>query len=561
MIAHLHLKGFRLLDDADLPLDGGLVVLTGETGAGKSLLIGAVSLALGAPATETVQELSGEKALVQLVMDVPPALLEGQDLPGADQPGEVILTRELRKGGRSSCRLNGEITPQKKVAQLGEQLVDIHSQDARRLLRDETRQLLLFDAWAGGDVAKAKGLLAQTLPAWRKARETLEAFESNQAALVKELEEGRVALSDMDAAALPVDEEADLRRREQMLKSHQRLVDSLGAALTALEGDDDGAVDLLGRAARAVEDLSETVEAFSETAGRLRHLEEASSVLSGELRDRLEEATEGELDLDGIQEKLYGHERLLRRFRVDTEGLWALHAELSERVEELEGLLGDPEALKAAEKKARKDLDDTLKQLAAARQKKKAAFEKEMTTALRDLAFNQVRFTVAFDVLPGGQVKTGVGNQRVVFQVSFNPGEPPRALSAVASGGEVNRVCLGLKSVFAGKFDIPCLIFDEIDAGVGGDVARTLADKLVSMARNHQVIAITHNHWVAAKADLHLKVDKQVRGNQTVISLHPLTGKDRKDELVRMLGTGGGTGKGAEAYVKEVLAASEKRGR
>ncbi len=559
MIRHLIIRGFRLLDETDLELEPGLVAITGETGAGKSLLLKAIGLALGKEAdAEMLDQVQGQ-ALAQVLMEVAPEWVEEKELTPGDAPGEVLFSRDVRNPGRSQCKVNGEMLPQRKVAELGALVLDVHSQDARLLLKDETRQLMLFDHWAGPEVRKQKEKLKEVLPRWKAAQAALKAFEENQAALEEELDSSRLSLKDIENGALGEEQENDLRRQEQALKSHARLVELLGAGLDALEGVVGGALRRLGEAAKRLGELSQLLNEFEGAARRLDHLCSAATELAHELHTRLEEATEGGGNLDDIQEKLFAHEKLLKRFRLDTPGLAAHRERLAARVAELENTFDDPEVLKREEVAARKELDKVLAALAAAREKRRPAFEKAMAAALKELAFAQVRFQVGFHPLPGGQIKKDTGDQRVMFEVSFTPGEPPRAVGTVASGGEVNRLGLALKAVLAEHFDTPCLIFDEVDAGVGGDVAMAMGRQLVALSQDRQVLAITHNHWVAAQAHQHLAVNKRVEKGKTFISLRRLSAQEREDELVRMLGEGGGSATSARQFAKELLKTQSKK--
>jgi DNA repair protein RecN (Recombination protein N) len=561
MLAELRIVNFALIEQLNLQFQPGFTVLTGETGAGKSLLIDAIALLVGGRAS-TDQIRSGEdEAQLEAAFQLPdthPLLqrLRLQDIIGQNE-SELILRRVLSRSGRHRVYVNGSLRPLRVLEDLGGTLVDIHGQHEQQSLLATSKQLDALDAF--GRLHGLRGKYEQAHQNWRALCTELDVLQSEVDDRAKREDMLRFQAKEIEQAGLLPDEEAGLRSERQRLVHAHRLRELAHEAHIELQEDEQAVLSKLGRIGRILAELAQTdpmmrdcEQTATESAIQLKDL-------AGQLRDyalQLEAdpdrqaVVENRLDLiQGLKKKYGGSvEAVLVTGRRVQEELELLDSH-EERTVELAGRL-DEEARR-------------LRALAQQLSKKRIDAAKRMTTLvqaeLMALKMEQAIFQVTVSSDESAEGLGSAGCDRVEFLLSSNPGEPPRPLNRVASGGELSRIMLALKTVLADMDEVPVLVFDEIDTGVGGAVAAAMGTRLQKLGAFHQVFCITHLPQVASQAEHHLLVEKGLDGQRTFTSVRALKGMGREEEIARMLGGLTITKKVRETAAELIAGAKGKR--
>jgi len=536
MLTYLQIRDFVLIDNVELELGPGLTVLTGETGAGKSMLVDALGLVLGDRAEPRQIRAGCDRAEVTAEFDLdglapPRAWLEKQDL--ADD-GQCLVRRVVARTGRSRAFINGTPVTLQDLKGLGEQLADIHGQhDHQSLLRAESQRRML-DAW--GRNGPYADRVAAAYRAWSEAESARAALATDQARHSERRALLRFQLDELNTLAPQPGEFAALEVDHRRLAHADELVATLGTLCDTLYEADEGSVhDRLGRATRElaelqsldptlaahVETLEEALIRVSESASGLRHC-----------ADRIDLDPER---LAQVERRLEVLHETARKYRVPPDELPQLHASLVQELGDDE----DPDAhlarLTEAAAAAAQEYHRAAAELSQHRATASAALAEVVTASMQQLAMPGGRFTVELQPLDEGHGSTG-GNERVLFLVTANPDQPPQPLAQVASGGELSRVSLAIQAATATSVDVPTLVYDEVDVGIGGRVAEIVGRLLRDLAEARQVFCITHLPQVAAQAHGHLQVLKQAGAMGTTTAVSPLDRKARIEELARMLG-------------------------
>lgn len=534
MLKELHVHNYAVIDDLRIELQPGLNVLTGETGAGKSLIVGALSLLLGERATSDVVRTGEDRALVEGVFDcsnAPDLVLLCEEQGIEVDEGWLILRREVLREGRNRAWVNGSAATAGLVRQLGQRLVDLHGQhEHQALLRSEAQRQIL-DAFAEAtDVAQRTALAHARLVGLRRqiadTREEAAATRERADFLdfrAREIEAAGLTPNEDEAAAVEV----------RRLEHSEELIELSDALHSAVYGDDGALVEVVGELSRKVDDLVR----IDPTAVEVEELYDATRTNLQELGRRLADYRDSvEHDpgrLEALRERLDLIHRLKRKYGSTIEEVVSAGREARFELEKADRSVLDLDALAAEEEEARQSLVGEAGNLSDLRVAAAKRLESEVTSLLDELGMEGGRFRVRLDTLPevGGN-----GAERVEFQVTLNPGFDPGPLARVASGGELSRVMLALKAVLAEVDGVPSLVFDEIDSGVGGRVAHRVAERLAMVARNHQVFAITHLPQIASQATVHLRVEKIQVDGMAAARVRTLEGDARVEELARMLG-------------------------
>ncbi|HVP38966.1 MAG TPA: DNA repair protein RecN [Candidatus Saccharimonadales bacterium] len=534
MLLELQLEGLATVERLSWAPGPGLNVVTGESGAGKSVLVGAVALLFAGRVGPEALRTGAAAARVAGRFDGSglPALAGRAEELGVGDLADFVLQREISSDGRSRFRLDGRPLPQAQARELGALLLDMHGQhEHQSLLRPECHLELLDRCAARADLGPAERAAAERLEAARAAQRRF-AEESRERGARRELWEFQ--LQELDAARLRAGEDAELERERQLLAHAEQLAEALQEAAAALEDDPHGALSRVGAARRALGRVQEWDERLG---GPLGELAEAAERLAEAARDLAHRAASLETDparLRAVEERLEVLYRIRKRFGGNLESALRQRAELAARLAESE---------RPAEAAARleRELESARTAWLAARRTLHAAREAaaaELTTRLgrewREVGLPGARFQVRMGGEPPDAGEAGWPHQ-AEFLVSTNPGEELKPLARVASGGEVSRIMLGIKSALAGADPVGTLLFDEIDAGIGGRTAEAVGAKLRRLARRHQVLCITHLPVLAACADRHFQVDKAVRGGRTYTRVVELGSRERVEELCRML--------------------------
>jgi DNA repair protein RecN (Recombination protein N) len=534
----LRIENFGLIRDAHVTFSSGLCVFSGETGSGKTMLLGALAFVLGARASADVVRGGAAKALVTLELDLDEqsrALLAEAGYP-LDDDEPAIVMREMSAQGKSAGRINGRPAAAAVLRELAERVADFVGQhEAQRLLLPG-RHLDVLDRFAGDRALALRAQVAAAFARSEKLAAELAVFEAGERALLAELAEAQEAVAAIDAVAPEPGEDEQLRTRRTFLSEAERIAQALAAARARLSESDEGALDRIGGAVAElarVARFSPALEALhDQLAGIESQLNEAITALAREI-----DATEFDPgELEAIAERLDDIERLKRRSDGSIAGVLAWRERAAETIESFEGRDERLAHLRAGLSAARNELRALAGELSAQRKAAAGELESRVADELRALAMPAARFAVAFERFeqPGAR-----GAESAEFLLAPNAGEPPRALGRAASGGELSRVLLALVVVSADPAEASTLIFDEIDAGVGGATALAVGERLAALARTHQVICVTHLAQIASFADAHFSLRK-LEGPPTIIEVVPLgAAREVEGEIARMLSGSG----------------------
>jgi DNA repair protein RecN (Recombination protein N) len=561
MLAELRIVNFALIEQLSLQFQSGFIVLTGETGAGKSLLIDAITLLVGGRAS-TDQIRSGEaEAQLEAAFHLPdthPLLhrLRLHEIIGQNE-SELILRRVLSRSGRHRVYVNGNLCPQRVLEELGGTLVDIHGQHEQQSLLAAARQLDALDAF--GHLLELRGRYEQAYQRWKEFRTQWDALQSDLVDRTRREDLLRFQAREIEQAGLLPDEEEQLHNEQRRLVHAHRLKELAHEAHVELQADEQAVLTRLGRIGRTLAELGQT----DPEMGDCEQVATESAIQLKELAGRLRDyAQQLEADPDRqvvVEDRLDLIQRLKKKYGGTIEAILAMGKGMQEELQ----LLDNHEA-RTAELTARLDEESRrLRTLAQQLSKKRIDAARRMTTLVEAeliaLKMEQAIFqvTVASDESADGLGP--IGRDRVEFLLSSNPGEPPRPLGRVASGGELSRIMLALKTVLAEMDQVPVLVFDEIDTGVGGAVAAAMGTRLRKLGAFHQVFCITHLPQVASQAEHHLLVEKGLEGQRTSTSVKTLKGIGREEEIARMLGGLTITKKVRETAAELIAGAQGKR--
>jgi len=536
MLTHIHIRNFAIIDELDLDLSGGMTALTGETGAGKSIVVDALGLVLGDRADSAVVRHGAAKADISVSVDLAelPAArewLEAHDLEAED---ECLLRRVVSHDGRSKIYINGAPSTLQLVRELGNLLVDIHGQHEHQSLLRRDMQRELLDDFAGNQ--KPRAAVAEAFRHWKGLRERLDSL-----ALAGDERQARVELlrfqvGELEALDLKPGEHEELNEEHQRLAHAGRLLEITEGAYTALyDADEQSVHSLLGHELHALEEAAELDGALKEPA----ELVTSAQIQLREAADALRHYADA-MDLDPerlsfLDERLGLLHDLARKHRVKPEELPDHHQRLASELTELEGDTYDVEALEAELGKAEAAYRGAANALRASRIKAARELNKGVTEAMQGLGMEGGHFEIA--VSPDEDERFAAhGLDDIEFQVSANPGQPIQPLAKVASGGELSRISLAIQMIAARSVTVPTLVYDEVDTGIGGAVAEMVGRQLRRLGETRQVLCVTHLPQVAAQAHHHLQVAKRKGRDTTQTRIETLEAGQRVEEIARMLG-------------------------
>jgi DNA repair protein RecN (Recombination protein N) len=549
MLRYLSIRDFVIVDRLELEFESGFTVLTGETGAGKSILIDALALALGEKGEAGMIRQGQKQAEISAEFDCPKPLatwLEEHEL--ASEEGGCILRRVIDASGRSRAFINGRAATQAQLREAGEFLIDIHGQHAHQSLTRPEAQRALLDEHAGltGEV-KEVGSLYRRL---RQLREALMEAQTNAKRLQDERDQVNWQVEELIKVSPQEGEWEEVQREHTRLSHAASLIEGAQGAVGALAEDDGAILGQLAAIIAKLEDLVEYDEALKNVVDALTpariQVQEAAHELSQYLR-RADIDPQRLAQVSGRLESLHGAGR---KFRVPPEELHLELARLRARLEELK-LSADLDALKREADAAEKTYLTAAKALSEKRAKAAKALGKQVASSMQTLAMSGGKFEIALQPLEEGNA---TGLERIEFLVAGHAGVEPRPLAKVASGGELSRISLSIQVITSRAAKVPTLIFDEVDAGIGGAVAEVVGKMLRQLGEERQVFCVTHLPQVASQGEGHWRVAKQQAGGGTVSSVTPLSKTDRVDEIARMLGGSEITATTRKA-AKEMLAA------
>ena len=531
MLSLLHIENIAVIERADISFDEGFNVLTGETGAGKSIVIDAISAILGERAYRDMIRTGESKASVRAVFTgVPPYPWFADN--GVDYDQETVIQREIFLDGKNVCRVNGCLVSVSILRKLGIQLINIHGQHDSASLFDEENHLAFLDAFADDQVLLEK--YAQTYAAVAELRRQIDRLTMDEGEKLRRMETLKYQIAEIGKADLEPGEDERLEERRKLLQNAEKLSDGMEEAAQCLYGgeDSDGAAGLLAQAEYALARLQRFSDSFSELHERVADLKYQVQDAAEAVRDAWDGLNYSAEELDKIEERLDVIHKLRRKYGATCEDILAYLERAKKELDDMEFADDHLERLKGKLKKAEKEAWAAALDLREHRKLGANAMSERILTELAQLDMPRVRFQCQFRELE----LTPTGADAAAFYMSANAGEALKPLSKVASGGELARIMLALKNVLAEKDDIGTLIFDEVDTGVSGRAAQKVAEKLRSVAAHKQVLCVTHLPQLAALADTHLLIAKSERGGRTYTQVTPLDREGRKKELARIIG-------------------------
>ena len=531
MLSLLHIENIAVIECADISFDKGFNVLTGETGAGKSIVIDAISAILGERAYRDMIRTGTDKASVRAVFTNVPQL-EWFAENGVDYDPETIIQREVYLDGKNVCRVNGCLVTVSILRKLGMLLIDIHGQHDSASLFDEVNHLKFLDAFA--DNGNLLEDYAQKYDALRKIQDEIERMTMDEGEKLRRMETLRYQIDEISKAELEPGEDDVLQERRKLLQNAEKLSDGIHAAVECLYGgeDTDGAAALLMQAEREISRLSRFSESFDNLHQRIADLMYQVQDVAEEVRDARDSLSYSADELDKIESRLDVIHRLRRKYGATCQDILDYLERAKVELDEIEFADDHLEKLKAKFKKAETSAWEAANALRWSRQEASHKLSARILEELAQLDMPKVQFSCEFV-----QQELGInGADCVAFYMSANPGEALKPMSKVASGGELARIMLAMKNVLAEKDHVETLIFDEVDTGVSGRAAQKVAQKLLNVSANKQVLCVTHLPQLAALASTHLLISKEERGGRTYTTVTPLDLEGRKQELARIIG-------------------------
>lgn len=533
MLQSIHVKNIALIDDVEIDLTEGLNILTGETGAGKSIIIDSVNFALGSRMPMDIVRDDSDYALCELVFAVSDPEtkreLESQDVMLTDD--QVILTRKI-VNGKSSCKVNGETVPAAKIREIAEYLIDIHGQHEHQSLLYRKNHKLLLDSFCR-DLPDELCKLQKAYDDYKKTEAEYEKAVASKDSVAADLDYAKFVVNEISSAALKEGEDTALEDDFTRMNNAQRIAEMLSGVMNALSGDGQCASGMLGYALsnlRQIADIDESARPlYEQLIGAEDVLADCVRALSS-YEDSLEFSQE---EYENARTRLDTINSLKMKYGNTIEAINNKLSEESEKIEKLSDIGAYIEKLEFEKQRLYDILSKSCETVSDIRHREAAVLEKEIVSALTGLNFLDARFEIA---ITSDRAKiTRDGFDEVEFLVSTNPGEDLKPLTDVASGGELSRIMLALKSVLAKRDNIGTLIFDEIDSGISGKTAQLVADRMSDISADHQVIAITHLPQIASHAGTHFLIEKTAKGDHTSTSVRTLSYDESVEEIARML--------------------------
>ncbi len=535
MLQLLHIENIAVIERADIELENGLTVLSGETGAGKSIVIDSIGAILGKRVSRDLVRAGAQKGFVSAVFTDLSAglvsLLDELALTG-DEPDTLHLQRQITADGKSTCRVNMKPVSAAVLRQLAPYLIDIHGQNDGQKLLDEQHHIDYLDGYAGLDA-----LLAQYRPKYQALlalRREITALETGEQERLQRIDMLSFHKEEIEQAALQPDEDETLAQRKAYFDHAGKIAGALEQVRLVLNGDDEvgGACALLDQAAAALAGLHEVSEAFDAMAEQAEELRLLAADLRDSVTSRSDNLDFSSAEREWVEQRLDLIYRLKQKYGGTLEEIAAYYERITS---ELETLADSDNRREELREQYRAELTEAKRLAGQISEKRRAAatrLEKEIVRELSELDMDKVKMRVA--------VHTGVklaahGFDTVTFEISVNPGEPEKPLSKVASGGELSRIMLALKNVLTAGEDVGMLIFDEIDTGVSGHAAQQIARKLSAIAKKKQTLCVTHLPQIAAMGDHHLRISKSVRDGRSYTDVRPMDRAQRVDEIARLL--------------------------
>lgn len=534
MLVNIHAKNMALIQEMDVDLNPGLNILTGETGAGKSIIIGAVNVALGAKSFKGFARDEQGNGLVELVFSVEKEeqirKIQDMDIPVED--GLVILSRRL-VNGRSVSKVNGVTVTVALIREIADLLINIHGQHEHQLLLNQKKHLEILDNYAGHSLEPCLREYKAVYDEYQELMKKSKAFSIDGAQRAKEMDFLTFEINEIEEAHLTPREDVELEEQYQKMSNAQKIMGGIAQAYEYTGSDSQGASNFVGRAIQSLSGLDQWDKETCVFQEQLLDIESLLGDLNRELSDYMTGLSFDQEEFYQTEERLNLINHLKTKYGSSISHILAYQKEKQDRLSELEDFENRKDEMTRELSKKKEILWHQADKLTTLRKEQAKALQREIQENLEDLNFPQVVFEAEFreKEVPGPD-----GRDEICFMISTNPGEEVKPLQEVASGGELSRIMLGVKSVMADREDTQTLIFDEIDVGISGRTAQKVSEKMAALARNHQIICITHLAQIAAMADHHYLIEKEVVNGGTVTAIRGLSQEESVDELARILG-------------------------
>ena len=533
MLVHLHVRNLALIEDIEVDFGPGLNILTGETGAGKSILLGSMQLILGSKPSRNLIRENASYALVELLFQVDEQktldALSSLDIEAEE--GQILLSRRIMDG-RSICKINGETCTVGQMKAAAGLLLDIHGQHEHQTLLQRDRQLAILDEFGGQDLKACRGTVTEAYHKYQKAVKARRELDIGEEERAREIAFLEFEIGEIENADLKPGEDEELEKRYRRLNNSRRITGTM-EEVHGLSGTDGGAADLIGKAVHEIQRVTEYDDALLPLYSSLGDIDALLQDLNREISAYLDDLVFDEEEFYRTEQRLDLLNSMKARYGSGIEEILAYQQKQQEKLEKLErhgellaGAVRDEEEAAAKLTKACDALTGLRKEYAD-------KFAAEIRKGLSELNFLEVQFEIRFDRRSSFTEK---GLDEVTYEISTNPGESIRPLSEIVSGGELSRIMLAIKTILADRDEIGTMIFDEIDAGISGRTAQKVSEKMAAIGRHRQVLCITHLPQIAAMADTHFEIVKHGDASGTVTEIHPLDEKAAVKELARLLG-------------------------
>lgn len=535
MLKELSIKNFAIIDALTVEFQEGLTVLTGETGAGKSIIIDAVQLLAGGRGSQEFIRHGAKKAELEGLFTLPeephPAYDKCKELGIEIDEGIIILRRDLNDTGKSVCRVNGKMMPLNMLREVGSTLIDIHGQHESQELMDDKQHIHLLDQFAGDAIIGEKERYASLYEQYRTLKSELAALSLGEQQIAQKIDLYAFQIKEIDACKFKENEENELMEERRRLNNFHKIFEGSSHAHEAILGESKG-LDWIGQAMSDLEDVANVDEQFKEQSMAVSDAFYVLQEAAFSLKNILDEMEFDPERLNEVEQRLALIQNMKRKYGHSLADILAYRNQIGKELETLEN---SDENIQKNEKRLKdleKQLAEQAEKLTIIRKEYGVQLAEKIMTQLQELYME--RATLIVQITPS-HTFDAMGSDEVVFYISTNVGEPPKPLTKIASGGELSRIMIALKTIFSSTMGITSIIFDEVDTGVSGRVAQAIADKISLISVNSQVLCISHLPQVAAMADHHYYIQKQEEDNRTFTSLCELVEDDRIDEISRMM--------------------------
>lgn len=556
MLAELSIKNFAIIETLTTSLKKGLTVLTGETGAGKSVIIDAIHLLVGGRGSIDYVRHGEERAEIEglfLIENGHPCFEKAAQFGIEIEEGMVVLQRMVYKTGKNVCRINGKLVTISTLREIGATLIDIHSQHEHQDLMNEQKHIHLLDQYGGQDIQHALLEYKNVFEEFEKTEKALKRLNQNEQEMAQRLDLLKFQWNEIQDAQLKMNEDVELEKEKRKLANFERLYESLQITYDSLRGDEKG-LDWLSLAMNHIQEAAELDKNLGSVSESVMNsyyiLEDTVTTIRSHL-DSLEYNPER---LNEIEQRLNEIHRLKRKYGKTVEEILEYASKIEEEIEEIENRESHIEQLMKQKELLDKDLQIEAENVSILRKKVAQTLTDSIHQELKELFMDKTVFEVRFQ---RSEHYKKDGTDQIEFYLSTNPGEPLKPLSRVASGGELSRIMLALKSIFSRHQGVTSIIFDEVDTGVSGRVAQAIGEKIFKIAYHSQVICISHLPQVAAMADTHMHIDKKIEGNRTKTEINELNETNRMKEIARMI-SGAEITEVTENHAKEMIELADK---